>query len=81
MAAPELPVDFNQIRTVFDDFIHEVDEDFQSPGISHFQTIMPKTKKNVLSLEQVCFIVIVMVTIIINAIFRVYMLTKRLLLG
>jgi len=57
MAATELPVDFNQIRTMFDDFIHEVDEDFQSPGISHFQTIMPKVKRNVLSLEQVCQVI------------------------
>lgn len=48
-----LPVDFKQIRTMFDDFLKEVDEDFQSPGISHFQDVMPKVKKDVLSLEQV----------------------------
>ena len=48
-----LPVDFKQIRTMFDDFRKEVDEDFQSPGISHFQDLMPKVKGNVLSLEQV----------------------------
>lgn len=48
-----LPVDFKQIRTIFDDFIKEVDEDFQSPAISHFQSLMPNVKKNVLSLEQV----------------------------
>ena len=50
---PSLPVDFKQIRTMFDDFRKEVDEDFQSPGISHFQDLMPKVKRNVLSLEQV----------------------------
>lgn len=53
MAETGLPVDFKQIRTMYDDFIKEVDEDFHSPGISHFQSIMPKVKRNVLSLEQV----------------------------
>ena len=55
MAAVEanLPVDIKQIRTMFDDFRKEVDEDLQSPGISHFQELMPTVKKNVLSLEQV----------------------------
>ena len=48
-----LPVDFKKICTMYDDFLKEVDEDFQSPGISHFQNIMPKIKKDVLSLEQV----------------------------
>ena len=48
-----LPIDFKQIRTMYDDFLKEVDEDFQSPGISHFQNLMPKVKRNVLSLEQV----------------------------
>lgn len=48
-----LPVDFKQICSIFDDFRKEVDEDFQSPGISHFQSLMPNIKKNVLSLEQV----------------------------
>ena len=50
-----LPVDFKQIRSMYDDFLKEVDEDFQSPGISHFQELMPKIKRNVLSLEQVWF--------------------------
>lgn len=55
MSAVELglPPDFKQIRTMFDEFLKEIDEDFQSPGISHFQTLMPKVKKDVLSLEQV----------------------------
>ena len=48
-----LPIDFKKIRTMYDEFLKEVDEDFQSPGISHFQNIMPKVKRDVLSLEQV----------------------------
>lgn len=87
MAAVEsnLPVDFKQICAMFDDFRKEVDEDFQSPGISHFQNLMPKVKKNVLSLEQVwCKIctprTVLEMNMLIGHHYRVFIRTRRVLL-